>query len=83
LTRSSADSIGVSMRSMVRNAARLAVYDEMMMSVKNHQALPTIRPDNDLSHDPPPTATSYNINKNKKTNSVFIKPLTNRSDNIQ
>ena len=50
LARSSADSIGVSMRSMVRKAARLAVYDEMMMSVKNHHALPTIRPDNDLPH---------------------------------
>ena len=48
LTRSSAESIGVSMRSMVRKAARLAVYDEMMMSVKNHHALPIIRPANDL-----------------------------------
>jgi len=78
--RSSAFSIGVSMRSTVRNAARLAVYGtqsvcpamrlngncvsvcvcvractrlavyvEMMMSVKNHQALPTIRPGSDLS----------------------------------
>ena len=26
----------------------LAVYEEMMMSVKNHQTLPTIRPDIDL-----------------------------------
>jgi len=48
LARSSAESIGVSIRSMVRNAARLAVYDEMMMSVKNHHALPMIRPANDL-----------------------------------
>jgi len=36
------------MRSMVRNAARLAVYDEMMMSVKNHHELPMIRPASDL-----------------------------------
>ena len=35
--------------STVRKAARLAVYDEMMMSVKNHQTLPTIRPDIDLN----------------------------------
>lgn len=48
LARSSADSIGVSMRSTVRKATRLAVYDEMSMSVKNHQAAPTIRPDIDL-----------------------------------
>jgi len=41
--------MGVSMRSTVRNAARLAVYVEMMMSVKNHHALPTIRPGNDLN----------------------------------
>ena len=59
LTRSSAPSIGVSMRSMVRNAARLAVYDEMMMRVKNHQALPTIRPDNDLSTG----MTNYRIDR--------------------
>lgn len=48
LAKSSADSIGVSMRSTVRNAAKLAVYDEIMISVKNHHALPTIRPDRDL-----------------------------------
>jgi len=48
LARSSADSMGDCIRSTVRNAARLAVYDEMMMSVKNHQTLPTIRPETDL-----------------------------------
>jgi len=37
------------MRSTVRNAARLAVYDEIMISVKNHQTLPTILPDIDLN----------------------------------
>ena len=51
LTRSSADLIGVSMRSTVRNAARLAVYVEMRISVKNHHELPAIRPDNDLKHN--------------------------------
>ena len=49
LARSSAFSIGVSMRSTVRNAARLAVYVDMMMRVKNHQTLPTTRPDTDLT----------------------------------
>jgi len=40
------------MRSMVRNAARLAVYVEMMISVKNHQTEPTTRPDTDLYRAP-------------------------------
>ena len=48
LARSSADSIGVNIRSTVRKAARLAVYDEIIISVKNHHTLPTIRPDTDL-----------------------------------
>lgn len=34
--------MGDSMRSTVRKAARLAVYEEMMISVKNHQMPPTI-----------------------------------------
>ena len=51
LARSSADSIGDCMRSAVKNAARLAVYDDIRMRVKNHQTLPTIRPDIDL-HPP-------------------------------
>ena len=41
--KSSTDSIGAIMRSTVRKAARLAVYEEMMMSVKNHQMPPTMR----------------------------------------
>ena len=34
--------MGVAILSTVRKAARLAVYEEMMMSVKNHQIPPTI-----------------------------------------
>lgn len=41
--RSAALSIGVIIRSTVRNAAKLAVYEEMMISVKNHQIPPTMR----------------------------------------
>lgn len=41
--KSSADSMGVLFRSTVRNAARLAVYDETMIKVKNHQIPPTSR----------------------------------------
>lgn len=40
--------MGESMRSTVRNAARFAVYDEMIMSVKNHQMPPTILVDKAL-----------------------------------
>ena len=48
LTRSSAEEIGVSIRSTVKKAARLAVYVEMIIRVKNHQALPATRPETDL-----------------------------------
>ncbi|CAH1993014.1 unnamed protein product [Acanthoscelides obtectus] len=48
LARSSALSIGESIRSTVRKAARLAVYDEIMMSVKNHHIPATILVDTAL-----------------------------------
>jgi hypothetical protein len=41
--RSAAFSIGVIILSTVRKAARLAVYEEIIMRVKNHQMPPTIR----------------------------------------
>ena len=40
--------MGDSMRSTVRKAARLAVYEEIMMSVKNHHIPATIRVDRAL-----------------------------------
>lgn len=43
--KSAAFSIGVIIRSTVRKAAKFAVYDEMMISVKNHQMPPTMRVD--------------------------------------
>lgn len=43
--KSAAFSMGVIMRSTVRNAAKFAVYEEMMIRVKNHQIPPTIRVD--------------------------------------
>jgi len=43
LDKSSADSMGETIRSTVRNAARLAVYEEIMMRVKNHHVPPTTR----------------------------------------
>ena len=40
LARSSAELIGATMRSTVRKAARLAVYDEIKIKEKNHQTPP-------------------------------------------
>ena len=40
--KSSDDSIGVDILSTVKNAAKFAVYDDMIMSVKNHHIPPTI-----------------------------------------
>lgn len=42
---SSTELIGVAIRSIVNNAAKLAVYDDIKMNVKNHQTALTIRPD--------------------------------------
>jgi len=44
-TKSSADSIGDSILSTVRKAAKLAVYEDIMMRVKNHHIPATIRVD--------------------------------------
>ncbi len=43
--RSSADVIGESMRLTVKKAAKLAVYDEIMINVKNHHKPATMRVD--------------------------------------
>ena len=37
--------MGLSILSMVKKAARLAVYEEIIIKVKNHQELATIRDD--------------------------------------
>lgn len=49
LARSSADEIGESIRSTVRKAAKLAVYEEIMINVKNHQAQATVLVDTALT----------------------------------
>lgn len=48
LAKSSADSIGETIRSTVKKAARFAVYEEIMINVKNHHIPPTIRVDTAL-----------------------------------
>jgi hypothetical protein len=44
--------MGVINLSKVRQAARLAVYVDIIISVKNHQPLARIRPDRDLKRKP-------------------------------
>ena len=48
LTKSSADSMGETIRSTVKKAAKLAVYELIKISVKNHHTLATNRPEQDL-----------------------------------
>merc|ERR1712012_596961 len=48
LERSSAELMGATMRSTVRKAARLAVYEEIKIKEKNHHTPPTILPEMDL-----------------------------------
>lgn len=46
--KSSGEFIGATILSTVKKAAKLAVYEEIIIKVKNHQTLPTILPDIDL-----------------------------------
>ena len=82
--------MGVSMRSTVRKAAKLAVYEEMMIRVKNHHTLPTMRPDIDLENDTveQPTDSTFHISLDQDAGSrVVSKPpdvgleLYDRSEN--
>lgn len=50
--RSSGELIGATILSTVRNAAKLAVYEDIMIKVKNHQTHPTILPETDLQTSP-------------------------------
>lgn len=49
--------MGVTIRSTVKKAAKLAVYEEMRINVKNHQTAPTILPDIDLKTQRPKVKT--------------------------
>lgn len=52
--RSSKDSTGVSNLETVKKAAKLAVYEAMMIKPNNHQVAATRRPDKFLGASPPP-----------------------------
>jgi hypothetical protein len=56
--------MGESSLSMVRNAARLAVYEEIMIRVKNHQKLATVRVDTARGRKSQPCGGSFNLFKN-------------------
>lgn len=75
--RSSGDLIGVTIRSTVRNAAKLAVYDETRINVKNHQTEPTMRPDNERGDRSQPccmNALNANQNEFRMPNSLTAVP---------
>lgn len=59
----------------MRNAARLAVYDEMRISVKNHQTEPTIRPEMERGEMSQPcciNAPRANQNEFRMLNSLTV-----------
>lgn len=75
VARSSGELIGVTIRSTVRKAAKLAVYEEMRMSVKNHHTEPTIRPEmerGDMSQPCCMNAPRANQNELKILNSFTV-----------
>lgn len=73
--KSSGELMGVTIRSTVKNAAKLAVYDEIRIRVKNHQTEPTMRPDNergDMSQPCCMKAPSANQNEFNRLNSFTV-----------
>lgn len=56
---SSAESTGESILSTVRKAAKLAVYDDMMISVKNHHIPPIILVDRALGINSEPVCNTH------------------------
>lgn len=73
VAKSSGELIGVTIRSTVRNAAKLAVYEDINISVKNHQTAPTMRPDIDRGDISQPcciNAANENQNEFEMLNSL-------------
>jgi len=64
--------MGDTIRSTVRNAARFAVYDDMIMSVNNHQVLPTIRVDTALGLMSDPCCISVPTQNQKLLDNVNV-----------
>lgn len=75
VARSSGEFIGVTILSTVRKAARLAVYEDIRMSVKNHHTEPTIRPETERGEMSDPccmNAPRANQNELKILNSFTV-----------
>ena len=62
LARSSSELTGESKRDTVKKAAKLAVYEAMMMKPNSHQVAAIRRPDRCLGASPPPCGQSENYN---------------------
>lgn len=78
LARSSALSIGDSIRSTVKKAARFAVYEDIMIRVKNHHIPATIRVDTALKIIMSPVVIARAVKKYyKKYYCVFYEPHMN------
>lgn len=79
LAMSSAESTGESILSTVRKAAKLAVYDDMMMSVKNHQIPPMILVDRALGISSEPVL-SCRLSEKERVKYIRINlPMLNHS----
>ena len=74
MAKSSGEFMGVTIRSTVRKAAKLAVYEDINIRVKNHQTAPTIRPDMDLGDISEPCC--MNAAKENQNEFNMLKSLT-------
>lgn len=75
--KSSGELIGATILSTVKKAARLAVYEEIKIKVKNHQTEPTILPETDLGEISQPcciNAPNANHNEFKMLKSFAMEP---------
>jgi len=61
LDKSSRDSTGVSNLDTVKKAAKLAVYDAIIMNPKSHHVAATSLPDKFLGASPPPYKNTIKI----------------------
>lgn len=71
--RSSALSIGESILSTVRNAAKLAVYEEIMIKVKNHHIPATIRVDTALGMRIQPVQSEFSFGDAGSIGNAFLR----------
>lgn len=71
LDKSSSDSIGVSRRDTVKKAAKLAVYEAIIMKPNSHHVAATRRPDRFFGASPPPCERNYIIYNGGHDKQIF------------